>query len=46
MGESLVCVKDFERHAFSVLPRNALDYYRSGAGAEQTLAHNRQAFSK
>ncbi|XP_063918002.1 2-Hydroxyacid oxidase 1-like [Zophobas morio] len=46
MGESLVCVKDFERHAFSVLPRSALDFYRSGAGAETTLVHNRRAFSK
>ncbi|RZB41002.1 hydroxyacid oxidase 1 [Asbolus verrucosus] len=46
MSEALVCVKDFEKHAFAVLPRNALDYYRSGAGAEETLVHNRKAFSK
>ncbi|XP_044267492.1 hydroxyacid oxidase 1 [Tribolium madens] len=46
MSEAIVCVKDFEKHAFNVLPRNALDYYRSGAGAEETLAHNRKAYSK
>lgn len=43
---SLVCVGDFEKHAFSVLPRNALDYYRSGAGREETLKENRRAFAK
>lgn len=43
---TLVCIGDFEQHAHSVLPKNALDYYRSGAGAEETLIHNRRAFSR
>lgn len=42
----LVCVRDFEEHAYKVLPRNALDYYRSGAGRQETLENNRTAFSK
>lgn len=42
----LVSIKDFEEFACSVLPRNALDYYRSGAGAQETLANNSRAFSK
>ncbi|XP_060517368.1 2-Hydroxyacid oxidase 1 [Cylas formicarius] len=42
----LVCVKDFEDRAFKILPRNALDYYRSGAGRQETLENNRTAFSK
>ncbi|CAG9830777.1 unnamed protein product [Diabrotica balteata] len=40
----LVSVLEFEEHAFKVLPRNALDYYRSGAGKQETLADNRKAF--
>ncbi|KAG1652501.1 Hydroxyacid oxidase 1 [Nymphon striatum] len=42
----LVCIDDFERYAFQHLPRNALDYYRSGANDEQTLKDNRLAFSR
>ncbi|KAH1013296.1 hypothetical protein HUJ04_002304 [Dendroctonus ponderosae] len=42
----LVCVKDFEEFAYKVLPRNTLDYYRSGAGRQETLDNNRRAFSK
>ncbi|KAK9702101.1 FMN-dependent dehydrogenase [Popillia japonica] len=42
----LVCVKDFEKYAASVLSKNALDYYKSGAGQETTLHNNRNAFSK
>ncbi|XP_028134650.1 2-Hydroxyacid oxidase 1 [Diabrotica virgifera virgifera] len=40
----LVSVLEFEEHAVKVLPRNALDYYRSGAGKQETLADNRRAF--
>ncbi|CAH1183640.1 unnamed protein product [Phaedon cochleariae] len=43
---NLVSIRDFEEHAYKTLPRNALDYYRSGAGQQTTLKHNRQAFSK
>lgn len=42
----LVCVKDFEEYAATVLPKNALDYYKSGAGSEDTLSLNRTAFKK
>ncbi|KAE8746567.1 hypothetical protein FOCC_FOCC006681, partial [Frankliniella occidentalis] len=34
---NLVCVDDFAREAHSILPRNALEYYRSGADGEVTL---------
>ncbi|XP_066260714.1 2-Hydroxyacid oxidase 1 [Euwallacea similis] len=44
--DELVCVKDFEDLAYKLLPRNTLDYYRSGAGRQETLANNRNAFSK
>lgn len=43
---NFVCVDDFEKHAYENLPRNALDYYRSGAGQQTTLSDNRKAFSK
>ncbi|XP_045472724.1 hydroxyacid oxidase 1-like [Harmonia axyridis] len=46
MCENLASVDDFEKHAYSVLPKNALDYYRSGAGAQTTLADNKRAFSR
>lgn len=42
---SLVSLRDYEKRAFELLPRNALDYYRSGAGDEQTLAWNRSDFN-
>lgn len=46
MSESLVCVEDFEKYAYAVLPKKVLDYYKSGAGAEETLAENKRAYSK
>lgn len=46
MNTPLVSVSDFEQHAYKVLPRNALDYYKSGAGQEQTLKDNPLAFSR
>ena len=42
----LVCVDDFEREARSILPRNALDYYRSGADEELTLQLNKDALKR
>lgn len=45
-NKNLVCVGDFERHAVSILPKNALDYYCSGAGEEFTLGLNRDAFRR
>ncbi|KAL1490435.1 hypothetical protein ABEB36_013130 [Hypothenemus hampei] len=41
-----VCVKDFEDYAYQILPRDTLDYYRGGAGREETLKSNRTSFSK
>ncbi len=43
---NLVCVDDFAREALSILPRNALDYYRSGADGEVTLSQNRDALRR
>jgi L-lactate dehydrogenase (FMN-dependent) and related alpha-hydroxy acid dehydrogenases len=45
-NKNLVCVGDFECHALSILPKNALDYYYSGAGEEFTLGLNRDAFRR
>lgn len=42
---SLVSLDEYEKRAYELLPRNALDYYRSGAGNEQTLAWNRSDFN-
>ncbi|XP_067626556.1 uncharacterized protein [Eurosta solidaginis] len=41
-----VCVEDFEKDALRLLDKNALDYYRSGAGEQLTLNLNREAFKK
>ncbi|XP_063715118.1 2-Hydroxyacid oxidase 1-like [Symsagittifera roscoffensis] len=42
----LVCLSDFEREARNILPRNALNYYKSGADEEHTLADNVAAFRR
>ena len=41
-----VCLADFENYACQVLPKNALDYYRSGADGEITLSDNVKTFSR
>lgn len=41
-----VCVDDYEKEAFNRLPKEALDYYRSGADEEITLRANRTAFGR
>lgn len=46
MNSNFVSVKDFKEYAHSVLPRNSLDYYRSGAAEQLTLALNKQSFNK
>lgn len=43
---ALVCVADFEEAAFKKIPKNALDYYKSGAGNELTLGLNRSSFDR
>ncbi|XP_039295577.1 hydroxyacid oxidase 1 isoform X2 [Nilaparvata lugens] len=42
----LCCIDDFEEHAKKVLPKNALDYYRSGAASQLTLQLNIEAFQR
>ncbi len=42
----MFCLSDFEAHAKKVLPKNAWDYYSSGANQEQSLRDNVQAFTR
>lgn len=42
--KSLISLDEYEKRAYELLPKNALDYYRSGAGDEQTLGWNRSDF--
>ena len=42
----LVCLADFEKEARQILPRNALNYYRSGADDEITLGENEAAYRR
>lgn len=42
--KNLVSLDDYEKEATKLLPKNALDYYRSGAGDEVTLSRNRSDF--
>ena len=47
MAESNVtCLQDIEEIALKSLPRNAVDYYRSGANHMSTLKENQTAFQK
>ncbi|XP_001604479.1 hydroxyacid oxidase 1 [Nasonia vitripennis] len=41
-----VCIQDYEKHALNNLTPSVRDYYRSGAGDENTLKWNREAFKK
>ncbi|XP_037033494.1 peroxisomal (S)-2-hydroxy-acid oxidase GLO3-like [Bradysia coprophila] len=43
---SLVSVSDYEQKAIDILPRNALDYYRSGSDNQVTLQLNKTAFQR
>ena len=43
---SAVCLKDIEDVAHKILPKNALDYYKSGAEQQSTLEDNRRAFQR
>lgn len=42
----LVCIRDYEEHARSVLQKSVYDYYKSGANDQETLADNIRAFSR
>ena len=44
--DCVVSLSDIEVFAHKVLPKNALDYYRSGADKMQTLHENKKAFSR
>ena len=41
-----VCAKDFEEFAKNYLPKNALDYYQSGADDEYSLQDNTISFKR
>lgn len=41
-----VCLDDYEKKAYEILEKNALDYYRSGASEQFTLKLNQEAFKK
>ena len=43
---NVTCLQDIEDIALKTLPRNALDYYRSGANHMSTLRENQAAFQK
>ncbi|CAD7088336.1 unnamed protein product [Hermetia illucens] len=43
---ALVCVEDYEKEAFRNIPKNALEFYRSGAGSEFSLTLNIDAFKR
>uniref|UniRef100_A0A336MQZ0 (S)-2-hydroxy-acid oxidase n=1 Tax=Culicoides sonorensis TaxID=179676 RepID=A0A336MQZ0_CULSO len=43
---SFVCLNDFQNAAFKLIPKNALDYYKSGAGDELTLRLNQTTWDK
>lgn len=44
--DKFICVDDYEEEAFKRLPKEALDYYRSGADEQTTLQDNRLAFKR
>lgn len=44
--EKYISVKDLEDAALAILPKNARDYYKSGATEEYTLAENKRAFQR
>ncbi|KAG9509498.1 Hydroxyacid oxidase 1, partial [Fragariocoptes setiger] len=44
--KKMICVDDYERQAFRSLPKEALDYYRSGADEETTLRANCEAYKR
>ena len=46
MDTGIVSLDDLESVAVKVLPKNALDYFRSGAEDMVTLKDNREAFKR
>lgn len=45
-GQPLVGMGDYQREAFRRLPKNALDYYQSGALDQETLQENKDAMRR
>lgn len=45
-ANNVACLQDIEDFALDVLPKNALDYYKSGADQMVTLKENRAAFQR
>lgn len=45
-NSSPACIKDLEEFAKKTLPRNAYDYYSSGADDQQTLQENVSAYKR
>lgn len=45
-GQQLVGVEDYQSEARRRLPKNALDYYQSGALDEVTLRENKEAMNR
>jgi hypothetical protein len=41
-----VCIQDFENYALNNLAPVVRDYYKSGAGEENTLRWNKEAFKE
>lgn len=46
MKPPMVSVNDYAVEAHKILPRNALDYYQSGALQEITLHENKEAINR
>lgn len=44
--EKYLSIKDLESAALTLLPKNARDYYKSGATEEQSLSENKIAFQR
>ena len=42
---NLISLDEYEERALKILPEHVKDYYRSGAGNEQSLAWNREDFN-
>lgn len=42
---NLISLDDYEKRACELLPKNALDYFRSGSGDERSLSWNRSDFN-
>lgn len=44
--DQLICIEDYEKYAHEHLPPYVRDYYNSGAGEQQSLRLNIEAFRR